>query len=206
MSPPQFAAIPDLVLGNLAGRPEADWHRAPPGKWTPAGRLPADHADRLDAVWPGGARADPAGRAAGRARRRAAAAGRRGALPDARARIAAGPARRSVREKSRAGRSHPARMDPVSHPTLRASRPADSRQAGIVSSKSKRKLTVRVPNPKAPVKERLKTPSHKVHRSAKQYRRRGKSIGTGLRTTDRRRLDGERGLSASGGVARLFSR
>jgi len=43
-----------------------------------------------------------------------------------------------------------------------------------VSSKSKRKLTVRVPNPKAPVKERLKTPSHKVHTSAKQYRRREK--------------------------------
>ena len=31
-----FAAIPDLVLRPLAGRPEADWHRAPPGKWTPA--------------------------------------------------------------------------------------------------------------------------------------------------------------------------
>src|SRR3989440_10968074 len=31
-----FAAIPDAVLGPLAGRPEADWHRAPPGKWTPA--------------------------------------------------------------------------------------------------------------------------------------------------------------------------
>jgi hypothetical protein len=31
-----FAAIPDVVLGPLAGRPEADWHRAPPGKWTPA--------------------------------------------------------------------------------------------------------------------------------------------------------------------------
>src|SRR2546428_8773483 len=27
---------PDLVLGPLAGRPEADWYRAPPGKWTPA--------------------------------------------------------------------------------------------------------------------------------------------------------------------------
>jgi hypothetical protein len=36
------------------------------------------------------------------------------------------------------------------------------------------KLTVRVPNPRAPVKERLKTPSHKVHKSAKQYRRRAK--------------------------------
>ncbi|HKW41843.1 MAG TPA: DinB family protein [Gemmatimonadales bacterium] len=31
-----FAAIPDVVLGPLAGRAEADWHRAPPGKWTPA--------------------------------------------------------------------------------------------------------------------------------------------------------------------------
>jgi len=43
-----------------------------------------------------------------------------------------------------------------------------------VSGKDKRKLTVRVPNPKAPVKERLKTPSHKVHKSGKQYRRREK--------------------------------
>jgi hypothetical protein len=36
------------------------------------------------------------------------------------------------------------------------------------------KVTIRVPNPDAPVKERLKTPSHKVHRSKKAYRRRGK--------------------------------
>jgi hypothetical protein len=43
-----------------------------------------------------------------------------------------------------------------------------------VSRGKKDKLTVRVPNPEAPVKERLKTPSHKVHRSAKQYRRREK--------------------------------
>ena len=43
-----------------------------------------------------------------------------------------------------------------------------------MSSKDKRKLTVRVPNPEAPVKERLKTPSHKVHKSAKHYRRREK--------------------------------
>ncbi len=41
-------------------------------------------------------------------------------------------------------------------------------------SRKKRKLTVRVPNPRAPVKERLKTPSHKVHRHAKQYHRREK--------------------------------
>jgi hypothetical protein len=46
-----------------------------------------------------------------------------------------------------------------------------------VSRKDKRKLTVRVPNPKAPVKERLKTPSHKVHKSAKHYRRREKHPG-----------------------------
>jgi hypothetical protein len=35
-------------------------------------------------------------------------------------------------------------------------------------------VTVRVPNPKAPVKERLKTPAHKVHRSKRQYRRHAK--------------------------------
>jgi hypothetical protein len=40
-----------------------------------------------------------------------------------------------------------------------------------MSRKKKDKLTVRVPNPRAPVKERLKTPSHKVHKSAKHYRR-----------------------------------
>jgi len=36
MRPEGFAAIPDVVLGPLAGRPEADWYRAPAGKWTPA--------------------------------------------------------------------------------------------------------------------------------------------------------------------------
>ncbi len=36
MTPAGFAAIPDVVLGPLAGRSDADWHRAPPGKWTPA--------------------------------------------------------------------------------------------------------------------------------------------------------------------------
>jgi hypothetical protein len=39
---------------------------------------------------------------------------------------------------------------------------------------AKKKLTVRVPNPDAPVKERLRTPAHKRHRSKKDYRRRGK--------------------------------
>jgi len=43
-----------------------------------------------------------------------------------------------------------------------------------MSGGKKTKLTVRVPNPEAPAKERLKTPSHKVHRSKKGYRRRTK--------------------------------
>ena len=41
----------------------------------------------------------------------------------------------------------------------------------------KKKLTVRVPNPAAPVKQRLKTPAHQVLRSAKQYRRKPKHPG-----------------------------
>ena len=40
--------------------------------------------------------------------------------------------------------------------------------------RDKEKVVIRVPNPRAPVKERLKTPSHKVHRTKKAYRRRGK--------------------------------
>lgn len=43
-----------------------------------------------------------------------------------------------------------------------------------MSRKKKDRLTVRVPNPEAPVKGRLKTPPHKVHRSTKDYRRREK--------------------------------
>ena len=31
-----FADIPELVLGPLAGRPDAAWYRAPPGKWNAA--------------------------------------------------------------------------------------------------------------------------------------------------------------------------
>jgi hypothetical protein len=46
----------------------------------------------------------------------------------------------------------------------------------VSSKKKKNKLTVRVPNPDAPVKGRLKTPSHKVHRSRKGYRRRAKHL------------------------------
>ena len=43
-----------------------------------------------------------------------------------------------------------------------------------MSRKKQEKLTVRVPNPAAPVKGRLNVPPHKVHRSKKQYRRREK--------------------------------
>ena len=31
-----FPALPDLVLGPLAGRPDAAWYQAPPGKWNAA--------------------------------------------------------------------------------------------------------------------------------------------------------------------------
>jgi len=41
-------------------------------------------------------------------------------------------------------------------------------------TRRKVKLTVRVPNPKAPVKGRLRTPAHKVHKSKKAYRRKPK--------------------------------
>jgi hypothetical protein len=44
----------------------------------------------------------------------------------------------------------------------------------VSRKRDKDKVVVRVPNPDAPVKERLKTPSHKVHRSKKAYRRRTK--------------------------------
>ena len=43
--------------------------------------------------------------------------------------------------------------------------------------RTKHKLVVRVPNPDAPVKGRLKTPSHKVHRPKKGYRRKPKHPG-----------------------------
>jgi hypothetical protein len=44
----------------------------------------------------------------------------------------------------------------------------------VSRKREKPKVVVRVPNPNAPVKERLKTPAHKVHRSKKAYRRREK--------------------------------
>jgi hypothetical protein len=50
----------------------------------------------------------------------------------------------------------------------------------VTRKKPKRRLSVRVPNPDAPVPERLKTPAHKVHKSAKQYRRRAKHPGRAI--------------------------
>lgn len=44
----------------------------------------------------------------------------------------------------------------------------------MTRKREKKKVVVRVPNPDAPVKGRLRTPSHKVHRSKKAYRRREK--------------------------------
>jgi len=49
--------------------------------------------------------------------------------------------------------------------------PNNSALGSPMGREKKPPLVVRVPNPKAPVKERLKTPSHKVHRSKKAYRR-----------------------------------
>ena len=43
-----------------------------------------------------------------------------------------------------------------------------------MSPRKKKPATVRVPNPDAPVKGRLKTPAHKVHRSKKTYQRKPK--------------------------------
>lgn len=33
---PRFADLPDIVLGPLEGRSDAEWQQAPPGKWTSA--------------------------------------------------------------------------------------------------------------------------------------------------------------------------
>jgi hypothetical protein len=46
-----------------------------------------------------------------------------------------------------------------------------------MTRRKKPKVKLRVPNPEAPVKGRLKVPAHKVHRSKKQYRRRPKHHG-----------------------------
>lgn len=46
-----------------------------------------------------------------------------------------------------------------------------------MSRSKKDKMTVRLPNPNAPVKRRLKVPPHKVHKSKKAYRRAPKHRG-----------------------------
>ena len=46
-----------------------------------------------------------------------------------------------------------------------------------MSRRKKPPLKVRVPNPEAPAKRRLKVPSHKVIRSKKGYQRRPKHPG-----------------------------
>lgn len=43
-----------------------------------------------------------------------------------------------------------------------------------MSPRKKKPATVRVPNPDAPVRGRLKTPAPKVHRSKKSYQRKPK--------------------------------
>jgi hypothetical protein len=47
----------------------------------------------------------------------------------------------------------------------------------VSRKRKKERLLVRVPNPAAPLKERLRTPAHKVHRSKKAYRRTPKHPG-----------------------------
>jgi hypothetical protein len=49
--------------------------------------------------------------------------------------------------------------------------PSRSARGSLMGREKKPPVVVRVPNPRAPVKGRLKTPSHKVHRSKKAYRR-----------------------------------
>src|SRR5439155_24457619 len=73
------------------------------------------------------------------------------------------------------GRPNRRGVDALSCAPRAPPRPADSRTHRPVSRKrEKEKVVIRVPNPKALVKERLKTPSHKVHRSKKAYQRREK--------------------------------
>ena len=49
--------------------------------------------------------------------------------------------------------------------------------SGGPEDKKRKERTVRVPNPEAPVKERLDAPARKVHRSKKAYRRKPKHPG-----------------------------
>src|SRR3989441_3251600 len=90
------------------------------------------------------------------------------AVPRTGTRAVARPGPGPVREAPEARRSHAARVAALPRGALRPSREADPGSPGGMRRKKQDKLTVRVPNPDAPVKGRLKTPAHKVHRSAKQ--------------------------------------
>lgn len=46
-----------------------------------------------------------------------------------------------------------------------------------MSRKKREPTKIRVPNPDAPVRERLKTPPHQRHKSKKDYQRRPKHRG-----------------------------
>src|SRR2546426_10919902 len=177
---------------RVRGAPRQATDAAPARHGAGTGRLLPGPADWMDALGPRSPGYDATCRATRAPRSGAAAAGWRGGLPRAGARSASRPSRRLVREEPGTGRSHPARMAAVSHPPLRASREADPRAPRVVSRKDKRKLTVRVPNPKAPVKGRLTTQPHKVHSSAKRYRRGEKYPSRGAARLQRSR-GGRRG-------------
>src|SRR5213083_1147252 len=90
-------------------------------------------------------------------------------------RAVAGTARRLVCETPPHGRPHGRGVDALPCHPRTPSCPANQAAFWCMSRKrEKEKVTIRVPNPNAPVKERLKTPSHKVHRSKRAYRRREK--------------------------------
>src|SRR5438552_3392671 len=77
------------------------------------------------------------------------------------ARAVARPGAGPVRQAPEARRSDAARVGALPRGALRASRQADPGAARGMRRKRKDKLTVRVPNPAAPVKQRLKTPAHR---------------------------------------------
>src|SRR5205823_5322129 len=118
--------------------------------WTD--RLLPHAADRLDAGRARCALGDPTRRAAGRPRGGAAVPRWRRPLCVTGAGTAARTRSRPVRQEPGLRGSDASRVAALSRPPLRASREADPRAPGVMSRK-KRKLTVRVPNPRAPVKE-----------------------------------------------------
>src|SRR5438093_13676464 len=92
-------------------------------------------------------------------------------------RLDAGAAGEPLREAPAHGRPDDRGMDAIPCDSCESPRAADSgahRNWAMSRKRNKDKVTIRVPNPEAPIRERLKTPSHKVHRSKKGYRRREK--------------------------------